>query len=191
MFKEIETCDHFVFCVDIFNILEAGASCGMQLLQHQQREFREFVQHLAPETFRRIMNRIRLKSARPRLAFIATKADMVSGKNLENLSYLLKDFASPASSFSGIDVGFFTCSACVSTEINQSTEDVICQELYNGKYEQLRIEANLPESFPDSSNWPKNIFPKKMKPIIPPSQPPSQKNLDKLLEFLIEDKESL
>ena len=179
--KEVDACDNFIFCVDVFRTLESGPYD----LFLRQREFREFVEHFAPAKFKRIFNKIGKNP--PRLAFVATKADMVVNRNLDNLRSLLKDFAKPIEVSSGIEYGYFTCAACVSTGVSPDGtvigEKAICDE-------QISIDGNIPERWPDRKNW-KNWtykWPRDMKPKVPSSSVPKQRELNHLFEFIVEGK---
>ena len=182
LFDEIDDCDNFIFCVDILNILMAGP----ELLLQNQREFKDFIEYLAPSKFGRWLDRI--GNNPPRLAFVATKADMVTSGNKDNLKYLLKDFAESLVA-SGIKYKHFICAACISTK---EMEDVYGQRKLIGRscdnpQNEIEISIDLPEYWPDNWDGSKFSFPEVI-PVISAMRPPEQVNLDNLFEFVIEGK---
>ena len=181
LFSEIDSCDNFIFCVDILNILMSGPG----LLLQTQRETKDFIDFLAPGKFVQWMNSIGRNP--PRLAFVATKSDMVSGDDKDNLDLLLKDFAHSLMS-SGIKYHRFICSACVSTELKECSDGQIKLVGHDRDNPKLEIEvgAKLPELWPDTWDIAQYRFPE-VAPVISATRPPKQKNLDKIFEFIVED----
>lgn len=183
LFDEINSCDNFIFCVDILNILMSGP----ELLLQSQREFKDFIEHLAPNKIGRWLNAI--GNNPPRLAFVATKSDMVSSVNKDKLQYLLNDFAAPITA-SGIKYSNFICSACESTQEKVDSQGIVrlvgrdCDAPQN----YVELKGDLPEYWPDKWDGSNYIYPEVV-PIISATKPPKQVNLNKLFEFIIEDKE--
>ncbi len=181
LFSEIDSCDNFIFCVDILNILMSGSG----LLLQTQREFKDFIDSLAPAKFIRWMNHI--GNNPPRLAFVATKSDMVSRENKDNLGFLLKDFVHSLMS-SGIKYHRFICSACVSTELKECSDGqikLVGRDRDDPKTE-IEVGSKLPELWPDQWDIEQYRFPE-VAPVISATRPPKQKNLDKIFEFIVED----
>ena len=183
LFHEIDDCDNFIFCVDIPGILNNGPACLMQT----QQTFRDLIENLAPSKFMRMLNLI--GRTEPRLAYAATKSDLVLDR--DQLDSLLKDFAGPFN-FAGIRTAFFTCSACVSSEMKSLDGknvlvgrncDPADDPVNAGKL--LSLPGELPYEWP--ANWDPahynfpEIAPKPGSAI----RPPEQVNLNKIFEFII------
>lgn len=183
LFDEINDCDNFIFCVDILNILMSGP----ELLLQTQQEFKEFIAHLAPSKLGRWVNRI--GNNPPRLAFVATKADMVSSANKDKLDFLLKDFAEPLVA-SGMKYRRFICSACISTEERCDEQGAIrlIGRDSDAPQNYIELKGDLPECWPDQWDGGDYIYPEVV-PCISATRPPKQNNLNKLFEFIVEDKE--
>lgn len=183
LFDEINDCDNFIFCVDILNILMSGP----ELLLQTQQEFKDFIAHLAPSKLGRWVNRI--GNNPPRLAFVATKSDMVSSANKDKLDFLLKDFAEPLVA-SGMKYRRFICSACISTEERCDEQGAIrlIGRDSDAPQNSIELKGDLPEYWPDQWDGGDYIYPEVV-PCISATRPPKQNNLNKLFEFIIEDKE--
>ena len=183
LFDEINDCDNFIFCVDILNILMSGP----ELLLQTQQEFKDFIAHLAPSKLGRWVNRI--GNNPPRLAFVATKSDMVSSANKDKLDFLLKDFAEPLVA-SGMKYRRFICSACISTEERCDEQGAIrlIGRDSDAPQNYIELKGDLPEYWPDQWDGGDYIYPEVV-PCISATRPPKQNNLNKLFEFIVEDKD--
>ena len=183
LFREIDGCDNFIFCVDIPGILNNGPACLMQT----QQTFRDLINNLAPSMFMRLVNF--LGGTRPRLAYVATKSDLILAR--DRLNDLLEDFARTFN-FKGIREAFFVCSACVSSEMkSRNGKNVLVgrdcdpadDPLDAGKL--LSLPADLPNEWPP--NWDRadynfqEIAPKPGSAI----RPPEQFNLNAIFEFIL------
>lgn len=178
LFDEIEDCDNFIFCVDVLNILMSGP----ELLLQTQREFRDFIEHLAPSKLGRLLNLV--GNNPPRLAFVATKSDMVPAEDKDKFKYLLKDFSEPLVA-AGVKHRYFICSACVSTEMR---EDQLIGRDFENPQDHILIQCNLPESWPDQWNGEDYLTPN-VAPVVSVTRAPEQVNLNTLFEFIVEDVE--
>ena len=177
LFREINDCDHFIFCVDIPGILNNGPSC----LLHTQLTFRDFIEALAPSRFMQLINFIGRNP--PRLAYAATKSDMVSDP--DQLKCLLKDFAGPLN-YAGIDPQLFTCSACVSSEQkSRNGKNVLTGNDSDDPAVIITMPEHLPKEWPNEWNPVDYSFPE-IAPKLYAIRPPDQVNLNKIFDFIVE-----
>jgi predicted YcjX-like family ATPase len=182
LFSEIRSCDNFIFCIDILNILMSGP----ELLFQTQREFKDFIDTLAPSKFIKWRDFIGRNPSR--LAFVATKSDLVASDYKDNMSFLLKEIVEPLER-SGINYRHYICSACVSTQIKQSHTG---QKQLIGKDRDkpesaILLQCAIPECWPDTWDPYSYCFPE-VAPVISSMHPPQQVNLDNIFEFIVEDK---
>lgn len=182
LFDEVDDCDHFVFCVDILNMLMSGP----ELLLQNQREFKDFIQHLQPAKFFQFINR--LGKNPPRLAIVATKADMVTSRNKDRLQYLLKDFAA-SFPISGIHFKHFICSSCVSTQEMEDAKGkrTLVGNSVDNPEQTVELDLELPEYWPDTWDGGDYALPE-VAPRLSAMRPPEQINLDQVFQFIVEDK---
>lgn len=178
LFDEIDDCDNFIFCVDILNILMAGPELYLQ----NQREFKDFIKHLAPGKLGRFLNRIGHNP--PRLAVVAPKSDMILSTEKDKFDRLLDDFCKPFIP-SSVNYKRFICSACVST-VEQSGQ-VIGRDQDNPQ-DHIVLTGLLPEYWPDQWKGEAFNYPE-VAPEVSVGRPPTQINLNKLFEFIVEDVE--
>jgi len=179
LFEEINRCDNFIFCIDIPQILNNGPTN----LLYTQETFLDFIKHLAPGKFKQVRDKLAFNP--PRLAYVATKADIVIDK--DHLESLLKDFCAPMH-FAGINQKYFICSACISSEDRMTKNGIkvkVGRDLDNPN--NLLVEPHeLPSAFP--ANWDPDTF--SFQEIAPRPQyairPPEQVNLNKVFEFIVE-----
>lgn len=178
LFDEIYDCDNFIFCVDIQNILMSGP----ELLIHFREETKKFREVLAPSKFFRFVNKILNKQ--PRLAWVATKSDMILPDDKDRFEYLLKDL-SRAFRPSGVETECFICSSCVSTQVCRDNKNQVwLQALNDGAGAQAPITTpRLPNGWPNTWNGEDYIF-EEIPPRISIVNPPDQYNLDRIFEFI-------
>ena len=179
LFREINDCDHFIFCVDIPGILNNGTSC----LIHTQQTFKDLIEDLAPSNFMQLINFIGRKKTR--LAYVATKSDMVLDK--DHLECLLKDFAG-SMNFVGIRKQHFICSACKSSnEKSRGGKIILVGNDSDNPDDILTLPEQLPSEWPNEWNPDDYCFPD-IAPRKPRSalQPPEQDSLDKIFDFIVE-----
>lgn len=181
LFSEIRSCDNFIVCVDILNILMSG----QELLFQTQREFKDFINNLAPSKFGKVRDWIGRNP--PRLAFVATKSDLVASDYKDNMNLLLKELVEPLER-SGIKYRHYICSACVSTKTKQSVSGQ--KQLVGADRDEpassIILQGTLPECWPDTWDPYSYRFPE-VAPIVSSMHPPQQVNLDKVFEFIVED----
>ncbi len=179
LFSEIGDCDHFIVCVDVLNLLAAGPA---RLLQEQQ-EIRACLESVAPSFFGRLLTK--LGAGGNRLAFVATKADLVDAANKDRLQALLRDFARPLVP-EGVRCGQFITAACVSSEYKEKDgERVLTGWDAHHLGVELRLDYQLPAAWPDDwapGDW---RFPE-IVPQLSLVRPPRQVNLDAVFEFVVE-----
>lgn len=180
LFDQINDCDHFIFCVDVLNILMSGP----ELLLQTQREFRSFIEELKPSKLVRFLNHIGRNP--PRLAFVATKSDLVASKDKDRFASLLRDFVNPLH-YSGIDREAFICSACVSTDVR---EDASGKRYLIGRHGdhpdcEIELDCQLPDEWPDKWRGEDYAFPE-VAPRLSSARAPLQKNLDRIFAFVVE-----
>lgn len=177
LFREIDDCDHFIFCVDIPGILNNGSSCLLQT----QLTFKDFIETLAPSRFMQLLDFIGRNP--PRLAYAATKSDMVSDP--DQLKWLLKDFSGPLN-YAGIDREFFTCSACVSSEQkSRNGKNVLVGNDSDDPAVILTMPEQLPKEWPNEWDPVDYSFPE-IAPKLYAIRPPDQVNLNKIFDFIVE-----
>lgn len=172
LFDKINSCDNFIFFVDILDILE----CGYSSIIHKKEEFKAFINELSPSRFMTFFNRI--IHSTPRIAYVAPKSDMVDKK--DNFEALLRDFAKGILPY-GMKYNTFVCSSCVSTERKEG--------LLSGKFSENGTETNfspVPERWPDKVWEEKEYQFPKICPVIPAMEPPRQTNLNKIFDFVTE-----
>ena len=180
LYAEINACDAFVVCVDVFRLL----SCGPLALWKTRQETRCLLDKILPNRLQELFDK--LGGNPPRLVFAATKADLVSGLNRERLQYLLDDFARPFRR-AAIDSRNFLCSSCVST-LPGAEPDIPVGDLFgDGKHYKIFTGA-LPDEWPDPRQWrPGDYGFQPVPPVLSAGSPPRQINLDRIFNFLTED----
>lgn len=163
LFKKIDACDNFIFCVDIPGIINCGPAC----LNYTKQTFKDFIRYLAPNGF---MQKLNGKKHKPRLAYVATKSDMIEDK--DNLEKLLKSFNA---NIAGFEEAYFTCSACVSTDSGETLPWDKWPRFDSGR---VRDDWKPGVYFPE---------------VAPPKYtgesvdaPPMQINLDHIFDFVME-----
>ncbi|MBQ9788801.1 MAG: YcjX family protein [Lentisphaeria bacterium] len=177
LFDEINSCDNFIVCVDIFDILNAGR----QALYKCEYEIKTFFDKVKPNKFMSLYNHIGKNP--PRIAFVATKSDLVTGENLDKLNTLLDKLVLRCKS-KDIKSKSFTCSAFRSTRIDErGTVIGMCDDGNN--YE---VVAKLPNEWP--LNWSSEQYCFwTVSPGDYNNAPPAQTNLDKIFHFITEDQD--
>lgn len=178
LFQEMKECDNYILCIDIPSILNNGAAC----LRYTQQIFKSFIEWLEPKKFVQFLDKLGLNP--PRLAYVATKSDIVLDKN--HLECLLKDFCSPLN-FAGFSQMLFTCSACKSSERKEwNGKDVLVGKDCDAVDGNLLLEPDeLPSEWPDS--WdPETYLFQEIAPKLYSIRPPDQYNLNKIFEFIVE-----
>lgn len=180
LFNEVDDCDNFIFCIDIPGILNNGPTC----LMNTQQTFKDFIGVLAPSKFTRIMNFIGRNY--PRLAYVATKSDMVWDKDA--LEMLLEDFIGPFN-FAGIQKKCFVCSACESSEEkSRNGENILVGTDCDNRQKLITLPKKLPAEWPAKWDPTEYDFPE-IAPKLYAFRPPKQYNLNEVYNFVVEGKE--
>ena len=119
-----------------------------------------------------------------RVAFVATKSDLVLPDDLGRLEKLLKDMTSRFATLPGVAFEWFCCSSVVSTQPDNGGQKLV-GKLIDGDGQQAYVVPRLPKDWP--ADWEAkaykipSVFPKFPKNKF---QPPQQKNLDDLYKFI-------
>lgn len=179
-FREGEDND-FIFLIDIPGILNSGRGRLLRLRQ----DFRDFIQFFLSNRFSCQKNMKKSSSYHPKIAFVATKADLVASSHRDRLEGLLREFVDSVIP-SEIPYQTFICSACVSSEErkNQNGETVLIGKDPENPEKTIEFDGKLPEHWPDKWNNSEYNFPV-IAPKIPALDPPKQLNLDRILEFML------
>ncbi|MBR6057032.1 MAG: YcjX family protein [Victivallales bacterium] len=189
LFSQIGSCDHFIICIDVLGIL--AQSPGNYLKVKEELEY--FFNKITPSFWRHLWDRIGRNPMR--IAFVATKSDLVYGDNLEHLKDLLKDLVTSFVT-EKIDFGYFTCTAWTSTKEGEGEYQglavaTILEEDGNGKQRQADVVLKCP---PLPEEWPPNWkgeqyahFLMEMLPSVIIANPPKQTGIDDILNFVTGD----
>ena len=110
LFAQLGSCDSFICCIDIFNILATGTGAFIRNREEIKNLVEKVVPGVVKEFFKKTIGRNPM-----RIAFVATKSDKVYDENLNCLEYLLKDLVKPFKQ-SSMEFGYFTCTAWNSTK---------------------------------------------------------------------------
>ena len=177
LFREIDDCYNFIFCVNIFDILNDGPLS----LDYYRNVFKALIDEVKPGKFMRGFNKIGRNP--PRVAYVATQSDRVSDK--KRLENLLSLFANPLRNKGiGITDIILTCYACRSSK---KQGEILMGKDCDNPDQPKPLPDNLPN---DWSDWnPKDYNFWEIAPQIDKNQPPKQYHLDSLLEFIVEGEE--
>lgn len=212
LYAEIDDCDNFLVCVDIFNILASGPGRFYQV----RGEFDNFFEMIRPGRFCRRMidiqkalNAIKVgkllpnsvQAKPPKIAFVATKSDMAYDSDEKNkLLKLLERFVNSATNTSYVNSSFFTCCSGRSIIYDYKSDKIVFLKEVDSDGEGSRIsEVHLPvdkwPALPDGwkceSDWDISLYREFTRPRFPLcpgyGEPPEQDNLDRLFDFITED----
>ncbi len=200
LFREIDDCEAFVVCVDIFNILTSGPARYYQV----KEEIRRFFQLIRPGKFgsmlldvQKAMDAVRLgrllpsfmQVRPPKVAYVATKADMAIGSDGKSrLKHLLSEMVRGVCNTSYVQSRLFTCCAGKTFDYDADAKEVV----YWLESAERRVKRDLwPELPPSWQVWqPKTYgqFARQGRPMqVMAGAPPEQSNLDSLFEFITEE----
>jgi len=189
LFSQIGSCDHFIICIDVLGIL--AQSPGAFLKTKEELEY--FFTKITPGFLGNLWNCI--GGSQPRVAFVATKSDLVYGTNLQRLKDLLEELVKRFVT-EKIQFGYFTCTAWTSTKEgqgdarNQAIVNVL-EEDENGtprKVEAVLQCPPLPEEWPDDWDGADYArFTMDMLPSVINANPPRQTGIDAILNFITGD----
>ncbi len=180
LFKQIASCDGFIYCIDILGILAQSPTA----FHRTQEEINSFMNTVMPGLFGKLIDTI---SRNPmRIAFVATKSDKVYDENLAHLENLLKDIVRPYRK-AEINDEYFTCTAWKST--TKKNGFAICDVMINKEKKIAIIQIPpLPDAF--DNNWngeDYQLLETSMIPIKVDAKPPQQTGIDSILNFVIDD----
>ena len=184
IFAQIASCDSCIYCVDIFNILGSGgpaafASCSEEIKNFIHTVTQGSLSHL-------IRNGRRCKIHK--VAYVATKSDLVYDEDLDHLQSLLSDLVIPYDEGNKLASGCFTCTAWCST---WRDDDQTMAKSDNASRPVPLKASKLPEKFP--SDWKPEAFSGLMQSIFPATagaKPPQQTGIDTILTFVTEKEQS-
>lgn len=177
IFSQIGSCDNFIYCVDLFAILVSGPPA----FTRTQEEIQSFVNKVVPGTLKYFFKG-KLGGNPRKIAFVATKSDMVYGDNLEKLEDLLKDLTQRFDQGKKLPFGYFVCTAWKSTKLSETGVPV--GRIDDDQWAEL-VTRDLPEAFPE--DWKPEDFQYLATPIKPAkagAKPPRQSGLDEILTFV-------
>lgn len=186
LYAEINDCDNFIICIDILSILCRGFSAYRQ----ETNLVSDFIKKIKPNKISELFNKI--SHNKTRVAFVATKADLVSGNNLDNMKNLLDDFTQSYKNTEKLNTEKFVCSAMVSTTLSPNNPDIPLANIVDPQgvilQNQPTVSGNLPNEWPEANNWqPGQFYFEEVIPKIPVGKPPKQNDLNKVFNFIIED----
>ena len=202
LYEEIDDCDSFIVCVDVFNILVSGLSRFYQV----KGEISNFFQMIRPGKFgemmistQKAMNFIKLghllpnfmQAKPPKIAYIATKSDMAipsAGKN--RLHKLLQELVRNVNNSSYVNSKLFTCCAGKTFEYDSDSGFIVYFSTKGEVHVALDKWPELPNSW---EKWDPVKYRGFLRGGLPmqlvAGSPPEQDNLDKLFDFITEDDE--
>lgn len=165
-FNELLSVDSMAVLIDIPNILASGSG----KLEDQKALLRQVFDTLPTTIFSK------------RIAFVASKADLVGEKNQSALKNLLNAMVDSLDFYNRTISECFLCSACASIDRNN-----LCYPNGAQSGELMKIDiVDLPQNWP--MNWSKGTF--KFPNVLPKTElnsvtPPQHHNLNKVFNFLV------
>ena len=198
LYDEIDDCDSFIVCVDVFNIL----SCGLSRFYQVKGEIKNFFQMICPGKFdemrigfQKALEAIKIgkilpafmQAKPPKVAYVATKSDMaIKGK--DQLYNLLQDLVRNVNNSSYVNSKLFTCCAGKTFNYVSKSNEVVFFKTQGEVHAALDKWPKLPNSW---EKWnPKQYcgFSRQGLPMqLVAGSPPEQDNLDKIFDFITED----
>ncbi|MDE2907103.1 MAG: YcjX family protein [Acidobacteriota bacterium] len=189
LFRDLMTASSLVVLVDIPSLLLAG---DRRFVDERQVTLDLLGAMRGGALGDRILRALGLRNSLKRVAFVAAKADLVSPDDLRNgrLLALLKSMNARAAQrlSPAVEVKWFVCSACVSTQPGSAPHTLIGQT-QPGPYTRDRQAAEfcvspLPEEWPRSWKGGDFEYPS-FWPRVPENTmiPPRHRNLDAVFDF--------
>ena len=181
LFDDLATSDSLIVLIDIPSLLLGGVQ--------RYNDNRQIISDLFGAIGKK---KLKILSSLKRVAFVATKADMILRNDLERrrLTDLLRQMNEQAASVlpTDVDIGWFECSACWSTAPGSSEDTLYCVSGQNNpekKDTELSITP-LPDSWPPNWNPEEYKFPDVF-PNIPLNFqiPPKHQELDEIFKFAV------
>lgn len=166
-FNELLSVDSMAILIDIPDILQSGSK-----KKQDQFNLLELIFHKLPWSI-----------CSKRIAFVASKADLVGEKNQEALDNLLRSLVRSLDFDKRTITDCFICSACHSIYHNQGYPN----SDKSGELMSINFD-DLPKNWP--MNWARGSFSfTRVRPNTEPNSliPPNQFNLDKVFNFLMDN----
>ena len=188
LFTDLMTAQSLVVLIDIPSLLVGGVG----RYNDNRQIVLDLIQAMRSDSVGgRILKRLRLQNSLDRIAFIATKADLVSRNDIENgrLESLLKQMNARAKKLLSptIDVKWFICSACLSTTAGKTAHTLTGIPIVdNADRQEMEFPVSpLPESWPDDWSPMEYCFPD----VLPRARrnvqiPPDHMRLDTVFDFI-------
>lgn len=191
LFRDLMSIHSLVILIDIPSLLIAG---DQRFWDERQIVF-DLLRAMCSDTLSsRLLRTLRLRSSLQRVAFVASKSDLVLEDDLRSgrLLALLQSMTARAVQqvWPSVEVKWFTCSACISTRPGSRPNTIIGQ-IQPGPYTSNRHEAEfqvsrLPEEWPQS--WkPGDYRYQRFWPRVPENFmiSPRHRNLDEVFKFAL------
>ncbi len=189
LFEEISSSDRMIVLVDIPSLLEGG----VDRFNDNRQIVNDLFDALNPGSSigRRLLKILTFwKGGIEKIAFVASKADMVRPSDLKNgrLKFLLRQMTSQVRGrLRGVKLGWLVCAAIQSTKNGKKEDELIwVPPLENPSMELRFTPSQLPEQW--ESNWPLSKY--KFGGVSPDAPrntliPPKHYGLDRLFRFLL------
>ncbi len=191
LFRDLMSAQSLVVLIDIPSMLMAGD----QRFWDERQIVVDLLRAMCSDTnSARILRTLRLKSSLKRVAFVASKSDLVLEDDLRDgrLLALLRSMNTRAAQqiWPSVEVRWFTCSACVSTRPG-SRPNTLVGQTQPGPYTSERHSAEvqvsrLPEEWPQA--WKLGDYRyRHFWPRVPENFmiPPRHRNLDDIFKFAV------
>lgn len=185
LYDEVMSCDSYIICIDVLNILVMGPSYYTRTRQL----LNAFYEKIVPGRLEQLWRTVTFSPLR--IAFVATKSDMVQSDNLDRLKGLLNDLTKNCDS-PDVKAQKFTCCAWKSTW--RDAEGRLVMNYTDDKARPLLVhrdaglmEPLLPARWPDAWNGEEFVcYDVSMaKPPRPVTKPPVAEGLAELFAFTL------
>lgn len=184
LFDEVMSCDSYIICLDVLNILVMGP----QYYTRTRELLNAFYEKILPGRLEQLWRAMTFSPLR--IAFAATKSDMVKGDNLNNMMSLLKDLTKNCDN-DKVKSRNFTCCAYKSTWEEQGR---LAMNYTDGVAHPLVVpkgndwgEPKLPAIWPTYWNGEDYLCydVSKAKPLRPMAKPPVADGLAEVFAFTL------
>lgn len=188
LFRELLRCDRLIALIDIPSLLAGGVG----RYNDDRQIVLDLVRVLQPASTLggRLIELLQMRARLRRLAFVATKADLVHPEDLRNerMTALLRHMTNKARGMlPDVEMGWFACAVCRSTREGSRPDTLVGRLVRDGDgREQEYAVSRLPEAWPD--DWPPGAY---RFPVVWPETsrniqlPPQQQNLDRVFDFIL------
>jgi predicted YcjX-like family ATPase len=200
--NNLRSCDRLVVLVDLPTILNSGYLMANDVhdLTKDLLDFcnpgKNFLEKLyaisgIPFLLRRSPLEELANTKITRIAFVASKCDLVHESDRDNLVLLLKELVDRLpEEYEGVETDFFACSAVQSTVSDPNGPGLIGVPEFHAENEVLVNVSRVPKRFPDRWQAGEFCFPD-FKPRRFPglkTRPPKQLGLDRVFSFILGSK---